>query len=99
MSAGDGIHHSEFNASATQPVTLCQLWIQPNQHNIIPRYDQKSFARHEKKNVWTTIVSSDARDGSMMIYQDAFITLGTRDSATTYTPHIAGNGVFVMCIS
>ncbi|MEI2747820.1 MAG: pirin family protein [Ferruginibacter sp.] len=34
MSAGSGILHSEANASATDPVTLFQIWLYPKEKNI-----------------------------------------------------------------
>ena len=36
MSAGTGVQHSEANASATDPVTLFQVWIFPKERNIKP---------------------------------------------------------------
>ncbi len=38
MSAGSGIRHSEFNASAEQPAHLLQLWLQPERSNTPPRH-------------------------------------------------------------
>lgn len=45
MSAGTGITHSEYNASATEPLTLFQLWILPEQPGGDPRYEQSSFQK------------------------------------------------------
>ena len=44
MSAGTGVMHSEFNRSR-EPLTLYQIWIEPNQRGIAPRYDSKPFPR------------------------------------------------------
>lgn len=43
MSAGKGITHSEYNLSK-EPLTLYQIWIEPNKHNIKPRWDSKVFS-------------------------------------------------------
>jgi redox-sensitive bicupin YhaK (pirin superfamily) len=50
MSAGSGIQHSEFNASAEEDVNLLQIWVFPKVRNIEPRYDQKRFNLADIKN-------------------------------------------------
>lgn len=55
MSAGTGITHSEYNASATDPLSLLQIWIQPHTLNLKPRYDQKTF--NKPNNLWQVLVS------------------------------------------
>ena len=36
MSAGSGIRHSEYNPSQTEPLSLLQIWIEPNEHGTTP---------------------------------------------------------------
>ncbi|QQF77265.1 pirin family protein [Histophilus somni] len=67
MSAGTGITHSEFNPSSTENLHFYQIWIQPNELNIAPRYEQKAFAHHEGA---TLILSPHAENGASKIYQD-----------------------------
>lgn len=43
MSAGSGISHSEFNATE-EALTFYQIWIEPNKHNVRPRWESKPFA-------------------------------------------------------
>ena len=73
MSAGTGVTHSEFNPSATEMAYLLQIWILPNQENVKPSYEQIFFPREEKLNQLCLIASSDGRDRSVTIYQDANI--------------------------
>lgn len=73
MSAGTGITHSEFNHSKTDPVHFLQLWIQPNQKDVTPGYEQKNFSTAQKLNQLCLIVSGDGRNNSVKINQDAEI--------------------------
>ena len=71
MSAGTGIHHSEFNHSKTEPVHFLQIWIVPDRTGIAPRYDQKRFPDDEKRATLRLVGSPDGRNGSIIIHQDA----------------------------
>ena len=75
MSAGTGVQHSEANASATEPVTLFQVWVFPKERNIKPRYDQKTFDVTERTNKWQTVVSPIDADNALWINQDARFSL------------------------
>jgi len=100
MSAGTGVQHSEANASATEPVTLLQLWVFPKKRNIAPRYDQRSFDVTERVNKWQTVVSAKAEDGALWINQDARFSLTKLDAgkSLTYNNAFEGNGVFLVVI-
>jgi len=73
MSAGTGVRHSEFNASRDEPVHFLQIWIVPNVAGIDPGYEQKAYPPGELNNRLRLIASSDGRDGSVTIHQDAAI--------------------------
>jgi quercetin 2,3-dioxygenase len=75
ISAGTGIEHSEFNASATSPVLLYQIWIVPDAKGHTPSYAQKAFPKEGRTGRWQTIVSKDGREDSITIHQDAVIQL------------------------
>ncbi len=70
MSAGTGIRHSEFNASATEPVHFLQIWILPERQALAPRYDQVAFPEAELRNQWRLIASPDGAEGSARLFQD-----------------------------
>jgi redox-sensitive bicupin YhaK (pirin superfamily) len=71
MSAGNGVRHSEFNGSKTEQVHFLQIWIQPNVQGIAPSYEEKRFATEDKQGKLRLIASSDGREGSVTIHQDA----------------------------
>jgi quercetin 2,3-dioxygenase len=73
MSAGTGVRHSEFNHSSTELVHFLQIWIIPSQRGIAPSYEEKYFDVESKRGRLRLIASSDARDGSVLIHQDAAI--------------------------
>jgi len=90
MSAGTGIRHSEFNHSKTEPVHFLQIWVVPDRQGIAPRYEQKTFPDADKRGRLRLVGSSDGRDGSVIIHQDAKIfaaLLNTGDHVTHALPH------------
>jgi quercetin 2,3-dioxygenase len=101
MSAGTGVQHSEANASASEPVTLFQVWVFPKERNIKPRYDQKKFDINERTNKWQTVVSPIDADNALWINQDARFALTNLDSGKeiTYSTAFQGNGVFLVVIN
>ena len=73
MSAGNGVRHSEFNHSTTDGLHFLQIWIQPNVTGIAPSYEEKHFTPESKRGKLRLIASSDGRQGSVLIHQDAAI--------------------------
>jgi len=71
MSAGTGIRHSEFNASASEEVHLLQIWIVPNRNGVTPSYEQTFFDAAEKLGRLRLVASPDGSEGSVTIHQDA----------------------------
>ncbi len=100
MSAGTGVQHSEANASATDPVTLFQVWVFPKERNIKPRYDQRNYAADERINKWQVIVSPNEADKALWINQDARFAMANLDAGKelTYSNAFNGNGVFLVVI-
>lgn len=100
MSAGSGVTHSEFNGSKTEPLTLFQIWIFPNAKGLKPRYDQKKFDAEKRKNNFQLLVSNDGRNDSLMINQDAFLSMIELEKGETkeYKNFIAKNGVYLIVI-
>lgn len=96
MTAGTGIRHSEFNASATEPVHLLQVWIMPDRNGLTPSYEQKLFSEAEKQGQLRLVASSGGRDGSVTIHQDADM-YATRLDAGQSVRHVLrpGRGAWV----
>jgi quercetin 2,3-dioxygenase len=101
MSAGTGVRHSEFNASATEAVNLFQCWVFPKERNITPRYDQRSFNAADRINKWQVVVSPKEADNALWINQDArfLLTSITAGTSLDYTNAFSGNGVYLMVIN
>ncbi len=70
MTAGTGVLHSEYNHSEERELHLLQIWIYPEEHGLVPGYEQTRFAREEKLNRLRLVGSRDGRDGSVTIHQD-----------------------------
>jgi quercetin 2,3-dioxygenase len=61
MSAGPGIEHSEFNASADAPVEFLQIWLIPDENVARPLYQE---ARVEGAALQDRLFLACARDGA-----------------------------------
>lgn len=80
MSAGTGVRHSEFNHSHTDPAHFLQIWIVPKFTGTRPSYQQRQFDDAGKRGRLQLIVSSDGRDDSLRIGQDAQIYAALLDA-------------------
>lgn len=81
ITAGTGITHSEFNPSTQNSTHFYQIWLRPERKGIEPSYEQKVFDPAGRSNQWQLVASRDARDGSLLIHQDANIFLANLTSA------------------
>jgi redox-sensitive bicupin YhaK (pirin superfamily) len=88
MSAGTGVRHSEFNASDKDLVHFLQIWIEPRQRGVAPSYEEKRFDDASKRGTLRLIASSDGREGSVTIHQDAslYATLLDGDEKVEFQP-------------
>lgn len=99
MSAGTGVRHSEYNASATEPVHFLQIWIVPERDGLEPSYEQTAFGEADKRGRLRLIGSRDGRDGSVTIHQDvALYATVLGDSDTARHTLAAGRGVWVQIV-
>jgi redox-sensitive bicupin YhaK (pirin superfamily) len=87
MTAGTGVSHSEFNASATEPVHLLQIWILPNQLNLTPGYEDKFFDPALKLNQWCLLASQTGTQDSLIVHQDIALYVSQLTDAHELTYH------------
>ena len=73
MSAGTGVTHSEFNPSDTEGASLLQIWIRPRQQGLKPSYTEWHPDPAKEYDPKVLVISSDGREGSATIHQDADI--------------------------
>ena len=98
MSAGSGVAHSEYNASPDQAAAFLQIWIQPHTRNVSPRHEEKTIDYIPSS--LTLLVSPDARDGSISVYQDAFLYRCQYTDSTSFSYMIQeGRGLYLFVIS
>lgn len=100
MSAGTGVAHSEKNRNQERQVRFLQIWVFPNQKDVAPRYDQKTFTEADKHNNLVTVVSPMGDPKGVNIHQDAWFSLGKLDRGTTlaYDLRDEKNGVYAFLI-
>lgn len=87
MTAGTGVSHSEFNASAIEPVHLLQIWILPNQLNLTPGYEDKFFNPALKLNQWCLLASQIGTQDSLIVHQDIALYVSQLTDAHDLTYH------------
>lgn len=99
MSAGTGIMHSEFNASAAEPVHLLQLWILPQTRGLKTRYEQQALPATTHEG-WRIVASPQGEQGSFVIHQEAWIEIAEIASgeAITKSLHDTSRGLFLFVI-
>jgi redox-sensitive bicupin YhaK (pirin superfamily) len=89
LSAGTGITHSEFNASASDPVHFLQIWIKPSSVGLSPGYEQKHFADTERQVRLRLIASEAGADGAVRVHADVKLYAGIFSSGQSATIELA----------
>lgn len=76
MSAGTGVLHSEYNASASEPLHLLQIWLLPERRGLEPSYEQRAFPNEERTGRLRLVAAPGGRDGAVQVHQDAELYSG-----------------------
>lgn len=103
MSAGTGLHHSEYNQSREQNVEFLQIWVFPDREGVKPRYENAVISDLIRPNELCVIVSPYPGDGhgGLWIYQQAWFSWGELEAGTRaeYALKSPGSfGVYVFVI-
>jgi hypothetical protein len=100
ISAGTGIHHSEYNHSKDEETNFLQVWIFPDKKGHKPRHNQKSFNPEERKNKFQFIVSPNKSDDNLWLNQNAYLSLTDleKGKSLVYKIHTKGNGIYIFLI-
>jgi redox-sensitive bicupin YhaK (pirin superfamily) len=102
MSAGTGVIHSEFNASASEPTHFFQVWIVPAARDVAPSYQQFAYAPSEKRGMLRLIAGPDRKTSpaAAFIHQDArmFAAVLRAGDSISY-PVASGRHAWVQCAS
>jgi redox-sensitive bicupin YhaK (pirin superfamily) len=100
MSAGNGVIHSEYNASDTEPTHFLQIWIMPAEKSIAPSYQQFAYDPAEKRGRLRLMAGPDAQSGAARIHQDARMYASVLAAGETVTSPLApGRHAWVQCVT
>jgi redox-sensitive bicupin YhaK (pirin superfamily) len=80
MSAGTGITHAEFNASASETCHMLQIWIIPSKRGIAPGYEQKTIDAAAVHNHFARIAAPEPVANEVRLVQDAEIWAAKLDA-------------------
>jgi quercetin 2,3-dioxygenase len=81
MTAGQGVQHSEHNASATETAHFLQIWLLPSALGLPPSYAQKHFSVPDRQGRLALVASADDAPGAIKLSADARIYAGLLDGA------------------
>lgn len=101
MSAGTGVHHSEYNHNVDKKVNLLQIWIFPEKRNVEPRYDQRFFLPEDRQNNLQILVSPISNnDEGLKIHQNAWIYRTNLEAGKeiSHKVHTAAHGLYLFVI-
>ncbi len=93
VSAGSGVNQRVNNLSHQVPVHFLQMWFIPRQYGLTPSCKQKIFTSASKWGQWCLLLSSNGREGSLRVQQDAdvYSTLLDENDELTFEALIGRN--------
>lgn len=100
MSAGSGILHEEYNLEEGD-TTLFQIWIEPDEASVAPRWEQRSFPTEARAGQLVPLASGRAgHEEALKIHQDAAILGATLKAGETVEHRLeAGRRAYLVAAS
>ncbi len=98
MSAGSGIVHAEYNKENFD-TTLYQIWIQPREKNIAPRWGAAQFPKTPVNDSLKLLVSGRKEDDgkdALAIHADAALYGGRLAKNAAVTQHLRGDAYLLV---
>jgi redox-sensitive bicupin YhaK (pirin superfamily) len=90
MSAGNGVVHSEFNASDEESARVIQIWIEPASEDLHPSYQQIAINPLERRGQWQLLAAPIGGDhAATTINQDARVYVAEAPSGSVIRYAIA----------
>lgn len=86
MSAGAGIRHSEYNASATEPVHFLQMWVVPDTTGIEPGYEERDVTGLLAGGGLVPVASGQGHEGAISLHQRDAVMYAARLPAGEEAP-------------
>ncbi len=83
MSAGTGITHSEYNASADAPVHFLQIWLLPDRTGTPPGYAQKPLGLEAARGRLVLAAGPEGSSAAVTMHQDARMYAARLDAGAT----------------
>ncbi len=98
MTLGRGAHHSEQNASESEPMRFIQLWILPNERGLDPEVEQKVFTTEDRTDTLLKVISGDGGN-AVLVHQDAHVYVSHLDAGAGVSLALtSGRGVYLYVI-
>lgn len=98
MSAGTGVFHSEHSDPA-EDTTLYQIWIEPNELGVAPRWRQARFPTDAVTDTLPLLVSgrpNHAGKGGLFIHADAALFGGRLNTGTKVTQPVSSQAYLLV---
>jgi len=89
MSAGTGITHSEYNASAQAPVHFLQIWILPDRTGTPPGYAQRRLDLDGARGKLVLAAGPEGSDAVVTMHQEARMYAARLDEGSTVSHDLA----------